>query len=178
MKKLIYFIIFLFFLTLKSDVVASTIHIEAASSAQMEHIYIENADNRAFVLQSFLERYNSPLAPFATKFISEADKYALPWTWVVAISGIESTFGKQIPQGSYNAWGWANGAYTFKSWDEAIDIVSKTLKENYVDKGADTIDKIAPIYAPPSQTWVGKVQYFINKIEDYENKADQLPISI
>ncbi|OGG13330.1 hypothetical protein A2773_00850 [Candidatus Gottesmanbacteria bacterium RIFCSPHIGHO2_01_FULL_39_10] len=178
MKKLIYFITFLTFLFIRSDTYASTGYIEADASARMEVSTLAVADQRAEVLKNYLEGFNSPLAPFASKFVSEADKYDIPWTWVPAISGIESTFGKHIPYNSYNAWGWANGEYAFKSWDEAIKIVTKTLKERYVDRGADTIDKIAPIYAPPSHTWAGKVQYFIGKIEAHENKADQLPISI
>ena len=84
--------------------------------------------------------------------------------WVPAISGVESTFGKQIPYNSYNAYGWVNGDYSFKSWPDSIQVVSKTLKNNYIDKGAISIARISKIYAPPSKTWGSKVEYFEGKI--------------
>lgn len=136
-------------------------------------------DNRKQVLKAFLNRYNSSLAPYSGKIVELADKYKIPWTWVAAISGVESTFCREIPYNSYNCWGWANGEYSFSSWEDGIEIVTRTLKEFYVDKGADTIVKIAPIYAPPSTTWAGKVLYFINLIEKYNmSAAAALPISI
>ncbi len=66
---------------------------------------------------------------------------------------------------SLRAYGWANGNYKFSSWEESFDVVSKTLKEKYIKRGADSIDKISRIYAPPSSTWAWKVKYFINQID-------------
>ena len=73
--------------------------------------------------------------------------------------------GKFIPYKSFNAYGWANGEHSFKSWPESIEVVSTTLKNQYIDKGAPTITKIARRYAPPSTTWGGHVQYFVSKID-------------
>ncbi len=122
-------------------------------------------DLRILKLQMYLKKHNSPIEPYAENFVRIADKYDLDWRLVPAISGVESTFGKRIPQGSYNAYGWANGDYSFESWEESIEIVSKTLREKYVDRGADSIEKIAKIYAPPSETWAWKVTYFVNQID-------------
>lgn len=176
MKKLIYAILIFYILLFPKDVGATSPIAESSANIQKKEPKAE--DNRALVLQKYLEQYDSPLAPYAEKFVSEADKYQIPWTWVPAISGIESTFGKRIPYNSYNAWGWANGEFAFKGWDDGIEIVTKTLKENYVARGADTIAKIAPIYAPPSTTWALKVTYFIGKIEVYQENISQLPISL
>lgn len=123
------------------------------------------ADRRAEKLKAFLESFGSPLAESAEAFVESADKYGLDWKLVPAITGVESTFGKNIPAGSYNAYGWANGAYAFESWEESIDIVSKALKEKYVDRGLDTPFKMGPVYAPPSKTWAYKVTFFMNKLE-------------
>lgn len=81
-----------------------------------------------------------------------------------AIAGVESNFGKRIPTNSYNAYGWANGNYYFKSWENSIETVSKTLKTKYIDRGAIKIHQIAKIYAPPSSSWANKVKYFTNQI--------------
>lgn len=136
----------------------------AGSSAMLENS-LPLADKRVIKLEKFLESYDSPLAEYADKFVESADKYGLDWKLVPAITGVESTFGKQIPAGSYNAYGWANGAFYFQSWEQSIDLVSKTLKEKYLDRGLDTPYKMAPIYAPPSKTWAWKVIYFMNKLD-------------
>lgn len=136
------------------------------ASAQLKSNHVEEVeDYRVTKLEAFFEKYDSPLASHAGSFVFYADIYGLDWRLVPAISGVESTFGKRIPYNSYNAYGWANGAYKFSSWDESIEIVSKTLREKYYDKGATTIYQIARRYAPPSNTWAGKVKYFMNKID-------------
>ena len=122
-------------------------------------------DNRITVLQNYLLKHNSPLITYAPLIIEKSDQYKLfDWRLITAIAGVESTFGKHIPVNSYNAWGIANGNYYFSSWEEAIDYVSNLLKTKYVDKGLNSIDKIAPVYAPPSRTWSYKVKYFIREI--------------
>jgi hypothetical protein len=122
-------------------------------------------DIRVNRLETFFLSYNSPLAKYSDKFIEVADKYNIDWRLIPAITGVESTFGKRIPQSSYNAYGWANGKYRFSSWDESIEVVGKTLREKYYDREAQTIKLIARRYAPPSSTWAGKVKYFMQKIE-------------
>jgi hypothetical protein len=122
-------------------------------------------DYREYRLRKFLTKFNSPLTPYSRDFIAMADYYGIDWRMVPAISGVESTFGKHIPINSYNAYGWAGGNYRFESWSDSIKIVNKTLRENYVNKGATSITKIARIYAPPSTTWGTKVSYFVRKID-------------
>lgn len=133
-------------------------------------------DQRIRDLKNYLRYHNSPLEDYSSDFVWLADKYNIDWKLVPAITGVESTFGKFIPQGSYNAYGWANGNYYFSSWPESIEIVSKTLREKYFDRGADTVEEIAPIYAPPSNTWAGKVQYFMAEIENFDTKSNESPL--
>ena len=84
---------------------------------------------------------------------------------VAAISGVESTFGKNLPSQSYNAYGWNGGNFAFKDWEDGITTVSKTLKEKYVARGADTVSEISYIYCPPSSgSWAYKVNYFMQQI--------------
>lgn len=180
MRKVIWLAVFvitaLIVLVSPSIVIASDGK-EAASSADI--LMDQTPDPNIDKLRRFLAYYDSPLASYAPVFIETASKYNLDWKLVAAITGVESTFGKAIPFNSYNAYGWANGAYYFKSWEESIGVVSKTLRENYVNRGADTVEKIAPIYAPPSQTWAGKVLYFMDKIENFApSKTIALELSL
>ncbi len=131
-------------------------------------------DKNAKILADYLASYNSPLQYSAQDFIDAAKEYNLDWKLVVAISGVESTFGKFIP-GGYNGWGW--GAYDayhavyFYSWREAIFAVSKGLRENYINKGLTEPYAINRAYAV-SPYWGGKVAYFMNDLEKYAQKYD------
>lgn len=122
-------------------------------------------DQRVVVLRKYLAKHNSPLADYADEFVQAADKYNLDWRLLPAIAGVESTFGKRIPYKSYNAYGWAGGLYRFPSWENSINVVSKALKEDYVEKGADSLSKIGRRYCPPNPAWGYKVLYFMKQIE-------------
>lgn len=141
-----------------------------------EVLGFDQPDKRVEKLAEFFRFYNSPLADFAAVFIETADKYQLDWRLVPAITGVESTFGKHIPYNSYNAYGWNNGVYRFGSWEDSIEHVTKTLKEKYVNRGLDTPWKIAPVYAPPSKTWAGKVVFFMEKLDSFQPKTPALTI--
>jgi hypothetical protein len=169
MKKLFLSFALLGFILIKpGDVMAQNLVVSSSANLKSDNILKSDGkiDYRVTILGNFLEQYNSPLAPYAKDFIAYADEYNIDWRLVPAISGVESTFGKRIPSNSYNAYGWANGNYSFKSWEDSIKIVSKTLREKYYDRGANTVGKIARIYAPPSTTWAWKVNYFMNKIDN------------
>ncbi len=180
MKKLLFFIIIAYLILLQPKYVQAVAPVsEPSAQIHMELASERKTDHRANILKGYLTIYHSPLVNYCEKIVTEADKYRIPWTWIVAISGVESTFGQAIPPSSYNGWGWANGTFAFKNWDDGIETVSKSLREEYLDKGADTVDKIAPIYAPPSTTWAGKVAYFIGKIESFSDQnIHELPISL
>ncbi len=144
---------------------------------------IPSSDIRVKILKEFLESYNSPLAPLALVFVETADTYNLDWRLLAAISGVESTFGQQIPSGSYNGWGWGvygNNATYFSSWKDGIQIISRGLRENYMDKwGATNVYEIGRMYAA-SSAWASHVEYFMNRISDFTllNPRDSLSISL
>jgi len=125
------------------------------------------ADYREIKLRNFLQKYNSPLVSFTKDFIKAADKYGLDYRLLPAISGVESTFGMQIPQNSFNAYGWNGGNWYFDSWPNSIYFVSQALKENYVKRGAREVWQIAPIYNPVTPaSWGAKVLRFEELIEN------------
>ena len=155
----------------------------SSTDTQNPHLKQIGLDSRVKILGNFLKQYNSPLTPYASEFVAMADKYNLDWKLVAAISGVESTFGKEIPNNSYNAWGWGvygdNVTY-FKSWADGIDTISQGLREKYMNQwGGEDIYQIGAIYAS-SSAWPGHVEYYLNQIQDFalRNPQDALSISM
>jgi len=172
MKKF-YVLIFFFVLFLSLDSKTYAQEFAAGSSAALlKSDSLKASDSRVRILREFLENYDSPLVPFAEIFVETADKYNLDWKLVVAISGVESTFGQQIPDNSFNGWGWGiygDNMIRFSSWEEGIKTVSEGLRTKYIDKwGAKNIYEIGRIYAA-SPTWAARVEHFMNSIEEYKN---------
>lgn len=170
MKKLQIFLITLVLLVITTGS-ANAYEKASASSAQFKNAVEQSVDdNRAQILEAYLEEYDSPLAPYAQDFIDSADRYNLDWRLVASISGLESGFGKQIPYNSYNGWGWGiygDNVLRFNSWPEAIETISKGLRQNYLkDKTESDPYFIGPTYAS-SPTWAVRVSYFMNKMEEY-----------
>ncbi len=180
MKK-IFILIFLIILNQTSSIYAQ--EFSAGSSAALLKPVAKASDSRATILKNFLKQYNSPLTPFASDFVEIADKYDLDWKLVPAISGVESTFGQQIPHESFNGWGWGiygNNVIYFSSWEKGIETVSLGLRTNYIDKwGARDVYEIGRFYAA-SPTWAQRVDYFMRKIDEFkdQNLAQSLSISL
>jgi hypothetical protein len=131
----------------------------------------QQEDKRAKILEDYLNSYNSPLAPYAQTFVDEADKNKIDWKWVAAISGVESYFGQQIPGYSYNAWGYGvygNNVRRFSSWNDGIAVVSKALREDYINSwGATNIYQIGSLYAA-DRSWANKVTHFKDELDTFE----------
>jgi hypothetical protein len=157
----------------------------SASSAtiQLPTVTKTGVDNRVKILTSYLNKYDSPLAPYASNFVAAADKYNLDWRLVAAISGVESTFGKEIPNDSYNAWGWGvygDNVIDFKSWDDGINTVSEGLRDRYMNQwGGQDIYQIGAMYAA-SPAWAGHVQLYLDNIQAFalSDPQDALSISL
>jgi len=132
----------------------------------------EKIDNRAFRLQKFLERRDSPMAKAASQFVKEADRLGIDWRLVAAISGNESYFGWYTPENSFNGWGWAvwtgmSYGASFTNWEEGITTVSEGLKFDYIDRGFTTVEQIGTKYAADPQ-WAWKVNHFMKEIEAFD----------
>lgn len=138
-------------------------------------------DNRAEILQLYLERYNSPLADHAKTFIQQADANNLDWKLVAAIAGLESGYGIQIPGGSYNAWGfgiYGNHVRYFTSWDDGITTVSTALRTDYLGNNPETnVYQIGARYAA-SPTWAARVSANMYQIGQLAKRFDHPTLSI
>lgn len=161
---------------------ANARELASASSAQIQkNVPLKEVDTRVKILEDYLSKYNSPLVPYAQTFVKYADKYDLDYRLVVSISGVESTFGREIPYNSYNGWGWGiygtNMIY-FASWEDGIATVSEGLRTNYINKwGASNVYEIGGFYAA-SPTWASRVDHFMKTIQDFELKNPQNALSL
>ncbi len=130
---------------------------------------VELSDNRVANLKSFFRKYNSPLFDYADHIVAVSDKYKFDYRLLPAIAMQESNLCRFIPEDSYNCWGWGIYGTTvtkFDSYDEAIEIVGKGLKDNYLDNGLVTATAIMEKYTPSSQgSWARGVNTFLRMLE-------------
>lgn len=126
------------------------------------------ADAREDLIKEYLQSYDSPLLPYAETIVEIADKYGIDFRLTTAIAQKESNLCKKIPEDTYNCWGWgihSRGTLGFSSYPEAIEAVSKGLRENYIDKGLVTTEEIMAKYTPLSNgSWAFGVNKFIDQM--------------
>ncbi|MFH0979366.1 MAG: hypothetical protein V1803_00215 [Candidatus Roizmanbacteria bacterium] len=121
-------------------------------------------------IKSLLQKYNSPMVSEVDAFYNTCKKYDLDCYLLPSIAGLESFFGTYIIPGSFNAFGWGRGLIPFKNWGEAINIVGKGLRENYMNKwGASTVEEIGRIYCE-GNTWASRVTWFMKEFTAEEEK--------
>ncbi len=130
---------------------------------------IGSADARPEIVRQYLQRYKSPLVPYAELIVSTADKYSLDFRLITAIAQQESNLCKIIPPGSYNCWGWGITAVAtrgFVSFEEGIETVSEGLRRLYLNKGYRTIPDIMSKYTPSSNgSWAYGVTQFMGEMQ-------------
>jgi hypothetical protein len=182
LKLLFTFMLLFSLLSLKTGTIFAAS--EAGTAATLAFHQADTSDTRVERLRAFLASYDSPLTSEAETFVAEADKNNLDWKLVAAIAGVESTFGKEIPAGSYNGWGWgiptgAQDGVHFNSWADGIAQVSEGLRQNYINRGSKDIYDIGWMYAANGNSWATHVRYFIDQLEAFQPAhVAQLPVSI
>ncbi|HEV2339247.1 MAG TPA: hypothetical protein VGT05_00595 [Patescibacteria group bacterium] len=175
------FTLFLFTLFIPHKIQAQE-KASGSSASSFNDIIVEKLrDNRAEILQKYFEQHDSPLAPYATEFISQADLYKLDWTMLPAISGTESTFATAEPEHCYNSWGWdiyGDHIHCFHSYDEAIRTIAQGIKQQYIDKWRATdIYSIGQYYAA-SPTWASHTEFFMDQIKAFALLPENQPLPI
>lgn len=127
---------------------------------------VVESDARYEIIKNYLSYYNSPLEKNYKTIVDTADKYKVDFRLITAIAQQESNLCKRIPAETYNCWGWgihSRGTLGFTSFDEGIEAVTKGLREEYINKGYNTVDKIMSKYTPSSNgSWAFGVETFIN----------------
>ncbi len=130
---------------------------------------ITESDARVEIVRQFFARYKSPLTQFAQNVVTAADQYGMDFRYIPAIAMQESTlFRGEIP-GTFNCWGF--GIYgskitKFDSYQQAIDIVTKTLAGDYKNKGLVTPEQIMSKYNPSNHNgWAQAVTGFMTQLQ-------------
>jgi hypothetical protein len=87
---------------------------------------------KAELVDKFFASYDAPLEGHGMKFVLEAEKNGIDYRLLPAISMIESTGGKQACKKVPNSvFGWGSCKISFKSIDESIEIVTRSLGGNH-----------------------------------------------
>ncbi len=131
---------------------------------------VMKADARPLIIQRYLEKYNSPLLPYAQEIFDLSEAYGFEYYWIVAIAQQESNLCKKIPEDSHNCWGYGihkNGTLKFENYDLALKSYAAYLKKEYFDKGLNTPELIMKKYCPSSNgSWAYGVNHFIEEMEN------------
>lgn len=120
-------------------------------------------------IKSLIDRYNSPMGDSIDGFLATCERYNLDCYLLPSIATLESTLGRFVWPDSYNAFGWGGGYIMFDNWNEGIDAVGKGLRNNYINKGALSIEQIGKIYSE-SPTWAQRVVWIKRQFEIEEEK--------
>ena len=128
-----------------------------------------SSDGRVEIIRQYLARYNSPLEPYADLIVQVSDLNGLDFRILTAIAQQESNLCKKSPDKTYNCWGWgihSKGTLGFSDYPSAVRTVAQGIKEEYLDKGYDTIDKMMTKYTPLSNgSWALGVTQFMQEME-------------
>ena len=130
---------------------------------------LSGADARPLIIQKYLEKYKSPLAPYSDLIFELSEDYGFEYYWIVAIAQQESNLCKKIPEGSHNCWGYGihkGGTLRFDNYELALRSFADYLKRVYFDKGLNTTELIMAKYCPHSDgSWAYGVNQFIQEME-------------
>jgi len=109
------------------------------------------AESYSETIANYLRGKGSPLASFANDFVQVGSKYGIDPRFLVAISGIETSFGKTGAK-VRNPFGY-HSARKYSGPREVLELMGQTLtkKGGYYD-GKNDINSIGATWAPPGAT--------------------------
>lgn len=126
------------------------------------------ADARQIIIKKYLEKYKSPLVPYAELIFSLSQTYGYDYRYIVAIAQQESNLCKKIPEGSYNCWGYGIhklGTLGFDNYEIALKSFGEYLDREYFKKGYTTPELMMKKYCPSSNgSWAFGVNQFMDEM--------------
>ncbi len=91
----------------------------------------DERQKKAETIDAFFASYDAPLEGYGMKFVLEAEENDIDWRLLPAIAMRESTGGKQACKKAANSvFGYGSCKLSFKSIDESIELVSRSLGGN------------------------------------------------
>lgn len=125
----------------------------AATAARTDLSVYFGADGERITVgrvERFLISQRSPFTRFASSIVSAGVRYHVDPRVVVAISGVESTFGRYVA--GHNAWGW--GKMRWPNWSTAIESYTRLLGSRYRSLRLGRFAAASRTYCPPcGQGW-------------------------
>ncbi|HVE75899.1 MAG TPA: hypothetical protein VND22_03925 [Actinomycetota bacterium] len=115
-------------------------------------------------VRAFLESQGSPMATYATEIVLAGNRHGVSPSIIVAIAGVESTFGKYCA--GFNAWGWDGGRHRWSSWQESIHDYARRLSTAY--PSWSSVESNARAYNPNTpEAWGSKVNFFVAQLQKH-----------
>jgi hypothetical protein len=141
-------------------VVISIIAVEFARAANAPSAPPQPADERGLKLQAFFESYRCPAPYHVEDYLKEADKNAIDYRLLPAISVRESTCGRHARLN--NHWGWDSARSGFSSVKAGIRYVARKLAlgHSYKDK---TVQGKLETYNPELQ-YAAEIRQLMDEI--------------
>lgn len=152
----------------------------SSSAEEIPGYYISGSfttkDLRVVALQSYLRSKGSPMANHADLIVETSDVSGINYKTFVAISGVESGFGKvgYAARVGHNPIGWRGGPggkfNIFASWNDSISFLIPRLSRGY---GADPDPYVIQgVYCPPCEAagtneWANGVTRNLSEIEAF-----------
>lgn len=133
---------------------------------QNSSVEVSYLDYRAFVLDKYFEKYNSPLFGFGNNFVEACEKYGTPrdCTFLPAIAYVETklcTKASSLKQ--FNCWGWGGSGenrIVFSSFYESIDTITRGMVKGYGINNLNNPYKLVGTYCGPNCNpyWASSVE--------------------
>jgi flagellum-specific peptidoglycan hydrolase FlgJ len=113
-------------------------------------------------VRALYESYRAPMAGVSEHLVRTSKKYGVDYKLIVAISIVESGGGRKCFK-KYNAFGW--GSKSYNSFEHNLNVVIAGIANNYVAKGMNTPEKMAPVYNQANiEHWVDNVNLIMAKL--------------
>ena len=144
---------------------SADINIGSLPVLEREQVYIGTDGQRVTAerIRGFLVRQRSPMAGYAAHIVAAGMQYGVDPRVVVAIAGVESTYG--LYSRGYNAWGWNAGKTRWASWETAIDRFTRALGLSYRSLRHGRFAAASRTYCPPcGKRWGIKALHIFKSI--------------
>jgi len=156
-------------LGLENEIVSSKLGLGGQENiAEIKEVVLAD-DARLMLIKRYLEKYKSPLEPYAELILELSDTYEFDYRWILAIGQMESNLCKKIPTDSYNCWGYgihSKGILKFENYELALKSFAAYLKKEYFDKGYVTAEEMMSKYCPHSDgSWAEGINQFFANVE-------------
>jgi hypothetical protein len=149
---------------------AATASADSTNSVETEYVVVD--DRQSQRIQKYLQSKGSPYSRYGGVFTYVSVRYNISLELLVAISKIESTWGKHIAPGSHNPFGIMSGGNVryFDDWIYSIDYLGKMLAEERYYKAwrqdKTNIEALARVYCPPNwEHWAKVVREEMEEIK-------------